>query len=67
MEHGIKLLSLPPNSTTILQPFHALALTEMKAAWQFILNEHNTQTNSTTIDKESFSSLVSFKLWINQN
>ena len=59
MENGIELKSLPPHTTTILQPLDVVTLNKVKIAWRSLLAHHNTKTNSAPIHKKKFALLVS--------
>ena len=59
MDNGIELECLPPHTTTLLQPLDVVTLHKVKSAWRILLTEHNTKTNSASIGKAKFSSMVS--------
>ncbi|CAF4151860.1 unnamed protein product, partial [Rotaria sordida] len=64
MENQIELECFPPHTTIILQPLDVVTLHKIKTAWRSLLVEHNIKTNSSSIDKQRFTLLIS-ELWKN--
>lgn len=57
-EKAIILISLPPNSTHVMQPLDVGFFKPLKSSWKNAINKFKTENNNKTLNKENFAPVL---------